>query len=245
MILSGGRTQSKVRALFVFLLPEGETLYTASEVVKHSFPWQDHKEEYEKHYRRLSQLATRNHIEADDPATNARSRNRWLEAISDNVLKWGFELLDELSSQMESNPHATVTIDLETLQLHVGSNSPSFVTDKAVTKRTPKIFLTKTVPIGMVALILFGLLIPTKNEPSYISHTQKEYSLEDYLRNTNAPPPIQPTPPPPGSWLDHWQPGIFSIEQIVKNNPPLIISSLNYPCHRQALDLDCGLVGDW
>jgi len=89
--LSGGTKQDRARALFVALLPDDGTCYTAAEVVKYSLGRKEDHDHYVAHYKALDSLA-RVHGIGDgkipgpdnvDPATNSTlSLGRsWMEVM--------------------------------------------------------------------------------------------------------------------------------------------------------------------
>ncbi len=120
MLFNGGQEQSKARALFVFLTPRDGNMYTASQVVKHSFPFEDYPDEYRRHYRTLAQLAISNNVAPDDVKRRARYAETWYLALSDEVWGWGCDFMDDLLRREAVASEGNVIefyVDLDTFEV--------------------------------------------------------------------------------------------------------------------------------
>ena len=130
-IYYGGEQMDKTRALFRALLPPGDTLYTAAEIVRRYFPGirkKTHPELcaiYEAHHKALNRLMRDSIYYAKpgnlDPEIGQRppgkgkgarqprrwSRATWLLLLSDDVYEWLLDLRQKLIKQAAAHPEGT------------------------------------------------------------------------------------------------------------------------------------------
>ena len=120
MLFLGGQGQSKARAMFIFLLPRDGNMYTASQVVQHSFPYQDYPIDYRRNYRTLSQLAKSNLVAADNEKRRARYAETWFRVVSDDIWDWGCDfmtVLEDRISQIPLGKDVQFFVDLDTFEI--------------------------------------------------------------------------------------------------------------------------------
>jgi hypothetical protein len=137
-IVSGGHEQSRIRALFIGLLPK-EGMWTAAEVVRLNLPRKEDTEYRKEHADPLRSISNKNGLrEGGDPGPDnvgpdgkllpgKRPRNRqrcrwvrdnWLSIISDPVYEWLNHLNEEIAKMVvESPPGSRIWCDLDDFEL--------------------------------------------------------------------------------------------------------------------------------